>query len=458
MAYSRGIPGGPLSARGRAALVCAAALGASSALVGGQPAAASSSASSFGAGSVSASALRGAASADDVNQRSKALAKQMAALRESLEGAQSDFVEAAVALKESEAGLATARAALAEAQSRLAEAAARDAELASQLSVAEAEEAKAARELASRTDEEADTRKALGEIARSAYVGNQVTGLSIVLQAESAEELTERLAVAGAALRAQNGAIERLSVQQAEMRAQSSKLTAVRAQVAELKRQSAIVVEQRRVAQAAAAEAEAQVSALVVTQQGAVQALEGKIQGERERLDALQAEQNKLKAILAARAKAAAEAARRKAAKQGSSGGTSSAPASGGTLGYPVSASISSSFGMRYHPILHIYRMHTGIDFSVGCGTPVYAAADGQIISSGGAGGYGNRVVIDHGYLGGAGLATTYNHLSRIVRHGGSVSRGQLIAYSGTTGLSTGCHLHFEALSNGGYVDPRRYM
>lgn len=465
MAYSRGTPGGPLSARGRAALVCAAAFGASSALVGGQPAAASSAgasalgASSFSAGPASASALRGAASGDDVNQRSKELAKQMAALRESLEGAKSDFVEAAVALKESEAGLATARAALAEAQNRLAEAAARDAELASQLSVAEAEEAKAERELASRTDEEADTRKALGEIARSAYVGNQVTGLSIVLQAESAEELTERLAVAGAALRAQNGAIERLSVQQAEMRAQGSKLTAVRAQVAELKRQSAIVVEQRKAAQVAAAEAETQVSALVVRQQGAVQALEGKIQGERERLDAMQAEQDKLKAVLAARAKAAAEAARRRAAKQGSSSRSrSSAPASGGTLGSPVSAPVSSSFGMRYHPILHIYRMHTGIDFSVGCGTPVYAAADGQVISSGGAGGYGNRVVIDHGYLGGAGLATTYNHLSRIVRYGGSVKRGQLIAYSGTTGLSTGCHLHFEALSNGSYVDPRRYM
>lgn len=394
----------------------------------------------------------GALTADDVDRRSKALAQQMAELRESLEGAKSDFVDAAVALKESEANLATARAALAEAQAQLAAAAARDAELADQLSVAQAEEKKAARDLAARTEQEAATRKALGQIARSAYVGNQVTGLSIVLQADSAEQLSERLAVAGAALRAQNGAIERLSVQQAEMRTQSSKLAAVRAQVAELKRQSAIVVEQKRTAQAAAASAETEVSALVVKQQGAVTAIQGKIQGERERLDALEAEQAKLKAILAARA----EAARRRAAAQGSP--SQPRTSSGGFLARPTSAPMSSPFGMRYHPILHYSRLHSGTDFAAACGSPLYAAADGEIIQAGSAGGYGRRVVIDHGYVGGVNLATTYNHLSRVVRAGGQVKRGQLIGYSGTTGLSTGCHLHFEALENGRFVNPTKWL
>ena len=400
--------------------------------------------------------------ADDVTSRSKDLDRQMTELRESLEGARSDFVEAAVALKRSEANLVTARAALADAQQKLAEATARDAELAAQLTVAQAEERKAERDLASQSKEEADTRKALGQIARSAYVGNQVTGLSIVLQAESAEQLTDRLAVAGAALRAQNGAIERLAVQQAEMRARSSKLTAVRAQVAELKRQSAIVVEERRTAQAAAATAEAEVSTLVVEQQGAVTTLQGKIDDERQRLDALSAEQAKLKAILVARAKAAAEAAKRRAAQRkkasGGSGASEDTGSRGGVLGYPASGRISSRFGMRYHPILHISRLHSGTDFAITCGTPVYAAADGEIIQAGWAGGYGNRVVIDHGYVRGVGLASTYNHLSRIARGGGQVSRGQLIGYSGTTGLSTGCHLHFETLANGEYVDPLGWM
>jgi murein DD-endopeptidase MepM/ murein hydrolase activator NlpD len=113
---------------------------------------------------------------------------------------------------------------------------------------------------------------------------------------------------------------------------------------------------------------------------------------------------------------------------------------------------------MRYHPILHIYRMHTGTDFAAPCGSPVYAAASGRIISAGWAGGYGNRIIIDHGYVKGVGLATTYNHLTRFVRSGGSVSRGQLIAYSGTTGLSTGCHLHFEVLANGRFVNPMGWL
>ena len=119
---------------------------------------------------------------------------------------------------------------------------------------------------------------------------------------------------------------------------------------------------------------------------------------------------------------------------------------------------ISSSFGNRYHPIYHYWKLHSGRDFGVPCGTPVHAAASGDIISAGWGGGYGNRIVIDHGLVKGVGLATTYNHLTRFVRTGGHVKRGQLIAYSGTTGTSTGCHLHFETLENGNFVDPRKWL
>ena len=73
-------------------------------------------------------------------------------------------------------------------------------------------------------------------------------------------------------------------------------------------------------------------------------------------------------------------------------------------------------------------------------------------------GGYGNRVVIDHGLKNNVGLASAYNHLSRVTVGGGSVSRGQLIGYVGDTGTSTGCHLHFETLENGDFVDPRKWL
>jgi murein DD-endopeptidase MepM/ murein hydrolase activator NlpD len=113
---------------------------------------------------------------------------------------------------------------------------------------------------------------------------------------------------------------------------------------------------------------------------------------------------------------------------------------------------------MRYHPILHISRLHSGIDFGISCGTPVYAAAAGVVVSAGAAGGYGNRVVIDHGFVRGVDLATTYNHLTSVAVRGGRVSRGQLIGHSGTTGLSTGCHLHFETLASGAFVNPMNWL
>lgn len=124
----------------------------------------------------------------------------------------------------------------------------------------------------------------------------------------------------------------------------------------------------------------------------------------------------------------------------------------------PVSARISSEFGMRYHPVLRRWRLHAGMDFAAPCGTPVRAAAAGTIISAGWAGGYGNRLVISHGVQKGVNLTTAYAHLSRFAVRGGKVARGRIVAYSGTTGLSTGCHLHFETRQNGRPVNPRRWL
>jgi len=118
---------------------------------------------------------------------------------------------------------------------------------------------------------------------------------------------------------------------------------------------------------------------------------------------------------------------------------------------WPINARITSTFGMRYHPILHFARMHKGIDFGAAWGTPIHAAADGQVASAGWAGGYGEQVKINHG----GGLATSYNHMSRmIVAPGMPVHQGQVIGYVGTTGLSTGAHLHYEVLRNGVQVNP----
>jgi len=131
------------------------------------------------------------------------------------------------------------------------------------------------------------------------------------------------------------------------------------------------------------------------------------------------------------------------------------APTGKGMLAAPVPGVVTSGFGPRKHPIFGTMRNHTGVDFSATSGTPVRASADGTVAVAGERGGYGVTVIVDHGNS----LATLYGHLSRTaVAEGATVSRGQVIGYAGSTGYSTGPHLHFEVRVNGNPVDPLRYL
>jgi murein DD-endopeptidase MepM/ murein hydrolase activator NlpD len=127
-----------------------------------------------------------------------------------------------------------------------------------------------------------------------------------------------------------------------------------------------------------------------------------------------------------------------------------------GTLMWPASGPISSPFGMRNNPVTHVFILHAGIDIAVAMGTTVAAAAAGKVIVAGwDDGGCGNMIVIDHG----GHLATQYCHLSQIfVGVGQDVQRGQAIAASGSTGNSTGPHLHFGVRVDGKPVDPMTYL
>ena len=114
---------------------------------------------------------------------------------------------------------------------------------------------------------------------------------------------------------------------------------------------------------------------------------------------------------------------------------------------------ITSPFGMRFHPILHFSRMHTGVDWGAPIGTPIFAAGNGVVIKAGWDSGYGRRVEVQHAN----GYVTTYNHMSgfgRGITEGAHVAQGQVIGYLGQTGLATGPHLHYEVIINGNFVDP----
>jgi murein DD-endopeptidase MepM/ murein hydrolase activator NlpD len=126
-----------------------------------------------------------------------------------------------------------------------------------------------------------------------------------------------------------------------------------------------------------------------------------------------------------------------------------------GRLSWPLYGSLRSPFGYRRHPIHRTYLMHTGLDISGGMGAPIRAADGGRIIYAGWRGGYGKVVMIYHG----GNLVTLYGHMSGYaVGNGQNVSKGQVIGYVGSTGYSTGPHLHFETRVNGVPVNPMSYL
>ena len=126
-------------------------------------------------------------------------------------------------------------------------------------------------------------------------------------------------------------------------------------------------------------------------------------------------------------------------------------PSGDGTLRRPVGGPITSPFGMRVHPLTGKRKLHDGADFGVPCGTPVHAAGSGTVVARGFSRAYGNRVVVRHA----DGLETSYNHLSsQSVAVGRRVTRSTIVGRVGSTGLSTGCHLHFMVSKHGRPVDP----
>jgi murein DD-endopeptidase MepM/ murein hydrolase activator NlpD len=136
--------------------------------------------------------------------------------------------------------------------------------------------------------------------------------------------------------------------------------------------------------------------------------------------------------------------------------GSSGAASVGGILAPIKGAPVTSLFGMRFHPILHILRLHAGIDFGAPIGSQVRASADGKIEIAGPVSGFGNHIRIQHD-----GFETSYSHLSEIpdaIKPGATVKQGDIIALSGNTGLSTGPHLHFEFYLNREAADPLPHM
>ncbi len=418
--------------------------------------------------------LLGPAQAADERRRKAKVDRGISSLRHDMDETSRSLRRAGTALKRAESQLPAARARVARVHGKLLAAQARDRALGEQLAVARAEVARARGEIKDTRKEIAANEVLIGRIARSSYQAGGLGELAVVLQSQSPDEFASRLVLVQNTLRSEGNILGGLAESRANLAAQRATLIAKRQQVAAMKRQQEALVEKIQGLQAEAIQAREAVQTLISARADAVAAVEREKQAEETRYAQMQAESQRLSRILAERARqarlAAARAAARAASRAARGGPSTSSNGGGGGVGggalsYPVYAGITSPYGMRVHPVTGVYKLHDGTDFGVNCGTPVRAAAAGVVIQAALVPGYGNQLVIDHGAIRGAGVATSYNHLLSFARGSGSrVSRGEVIGYSGGAegmygaGYSTGCHLHFMVYVNGGTTNPMGWL
>ncbi len=319
--------------------------------------------------------------------------------------------------------------------------------IAGKLEAATAEDAALTAQIEADDAKISDLREVLAEMARAEYQGSREdASLSIFFGAKTSADFVDDYAYRETTSRVQSNTLSQMEELASVNRNRKARQEAVRAYIEELKvKADALVVETQKARDAAAAK-KAEVEQLLREAEN----LKAYLESQRATHVAQQAEAEAQAAAL----KAELDVLWKK--KLAEESANSSGSLVKGFLSPPTAVPyITSSYGMRFHPIYRINRLHAGTDFRAYCGTPILAAADGTVEWARYRYGFGNQVMLDNGIVSGKVLFTSYNHFSGYaVSSGQKVKRGQVLGYSGTTGSSTACHLHFEAYVNGSTVDP----
>lgn len=267
--------------------------------------------------------------------------------------------------------------------------------------------------------------------------GGRVAYLAAFLDMESIADAVSRADMLSSVVQQDKDMLTQIKTLKAKVEEQKAALEQERARVVVLERDQESVAADL---EAAADQKQASLDELVVARaakQKVLDAAEKQVAAYNKQEDELQSESKRIEELL------------RKA-----SAGQTPKPGNG-VLSRPVPGAVTSGFGWRVHPIFHVRKLHTGVDLNAGMGDPIHAADSGTVVAAGWRGGYGKCVIIQHR----GSLSTLYGHMSQIlVSVGQTVKRGQTIGKVGSTGYSTGPHLHFEVRVNGTPVDPLRYL
>jgi murein DD-endopeptidase MepM/ murein hydrolase activator NlpD len=402
----------------------------------------------------------------DLQSRKQQVEKRISGANVDLDESSAQLRTATSALASAQTQLGSARSHLAETRGQLAAAQALDHEMAARLDAARARLRQASADLEAGRAKIAEEQDNLGQIVVQNYQSGDpsLMGLSMVLTTQNPAELTGQLNSVQNVLDKESVVLDRLEATRALLSVQEQEVAAAKAQVARQRKAAAVNLLRKQGLESQAEAAEASVRSLVDARATARQAAARAQQADLAQLRNLESERNRISAVLKRRADAARARAAAAAAAAASSGGPvlgdGGAVRSGGFLNYPVSGPVTSPFGWRTHPIYGYRSLHDGIDFGAACGTPIRAAASGRVLERYSQTAWGNRVIIDHGFHHGVGLATITNHMNApaVVAPGQYVRRGQVVGYVGSTGWSTGCHLHYTVLQNGTPVDPMNWF
>ncbi|MCU0283817.1 MAG: peptidoglycan DD-metalloendopeptidase family protein [Candidatus Nanopelagicales bacterium] len=386
----------------------------------------------------------GPASADTEEDKAKVDAA-VAAAGDDLESANAEVREAIAKLQEAKEKLPAARAALAEA--RAAAQVAEEADLAAQAELEQATAAaiRAEQERAEVEFQIQDLQSRVGNLAREVYQNGAFADFDLLITAASPTELADRAAALAAVSRVNNQTLARMGEIRAELALKEARLEVLRMKVDEKRQLAAIALKEANIARDRAAAAKAQVDLLVAQRATALNVASANRAKVLKQYKTVQAEQQRIAALLAK--EAAAEAARLAA-------GTAPrfVPTEGDGFIWPLQGvPVGQGVGPRIHPVYGYRSCHTGVDLGAPSGTPIRATAAGIVLINASGGPYGNHTLVSHGN----GLFSMYAHQSRFgAEEGQELKQGDVVGYVGSTGYSTGPHLHFEIHVGGKPYDP----
>lgn len=382
------------------------------------------------------------AMADDLKDKEKKVGKAIKEAAHDVHVSSKELTRARARLSAAEAKLGTAQAALLATQTRLNAARARDAKLKVALIKATAQLQKSRAELAAAKADVVNKRDEMGALVAANYQqGNpQLIGLAAMLSTGDPKEITAQVNAVHNVMNRQAGMLDDLK--DAEDRAEELERQVYRQReaVAAQKAEAAEVVKRQAALEKQAAAERAEVASLVAARASARTTAQRALASDKQILAKLKREEQHIKRLLA---------------RRNNKNGNNHQGSANGYLTRPVPGHVTSPFGYRKHPIYGYWGLHDGTDFSTPCGQDMVAVANGTVVSRYWSDVYGNRLVIDLGRVNGKSLAVIYNHASGYrVGSGAHVRRGQVVGDAGSTGWSTGCHLHFTVMLNGKAVDP----